>query len=260
MSATGTVTPVQQVQISSQVSGQIRELLVDFNSPVREGQLIAQLDPQTFEYRMRQASADVEAANASVLTAQANVQSALAQVARAQGDAAEAQRAERRKQGLLAQEFISAAELDAARSKAASLAAALRVAQAQVDVARAQEKNAMAIVRQREAQLQQSRVDLQRTQIRSPVDGVVIKRSVEVGQTVAVGDRLMVLEAMKMKTPVIATRAGQVTRVLVAPGDAVEGGDRVGGVLLEDEQQYVLRAGELADAKSQLQGQVMLAP
>ena len=185
VSATGTVTPVQQVQISSQVSGQIRELFVDFNSPVREGQLIAQLDPQTFEYRVSQSSADVEAARASVLTAQANVQSALAQVARAQGDAAEAQRDERRKQDLLAQDFISAAELDAARSKAASLAAALKVAQAQAEVARAQEKNAQAIVRQREAQLQQSRVDLQRTQIRSPVDGIVIKRSVEVGQTVA---------------------------------------------------------------------------
>ena len=54
--------------------------------------------------------------------------------------------------------------------------------------------------------------------------GVVVEVDVKVGQTVAVGDRLMVLEAMKMKTPVIATRAGQVTRVLVAPGDAVEGG------------------------------------
>ena len=53
---------------------------------------------------------------------------------------------------------------------------------------------------------------------------VVVEVDVKVGQAVAVGDRLMVLEAMKMKTPVIATRAGQVTRVLVAPGDAVEGG------------------------------------
>jgi len=185
VSATGSVTPVQQVQVSSQVSGQIRELFVDFNSQVREGQLIAQLDPQTYEHRVRQASADVEATRASVLTAQANVQSALAQVARAQGDAAEAQRDEQRKRGLLEQDFISSAELDAARSKAASLAAALKVAQAQAQVARAQEQNAQAIVRQREAQLQQSRVDLQRTQIRSPVDGIVIKRSVEVGQTVA---------------------------------------------------------------------------
>lgn len=54
--------------------------------------------------------------------------------------------------------------------------------------------------------------------------GVVVEVNVKVGQTVAVGDRLLVLEAMKMKTPVIATRAGQVTRVLVSPGDAVEGG------------------------------------
>lgn len=185
VSATGTVTPVQQVQISSQVSGQIRELFVDFNSEVRSGQLIAQLDPQTFEYRVRQSTADVEAARASVLTAQANVQSALAQVTRAQGDLSEAQRDEKRKQDLLAQNFISSAELDTAKAKTASLAETLNVAKAQVDVARAQAQNAQAIVRQREAQLQQARVDLERTQIRAPVDGIVIKRSVEVGQTVA---------------------------------------------------------------------------
>jgi HlyD family secretion protein len=185
VSATGTVTPVRQVQISSQVSGQIKELFVDFNTEVRSGQLIAQLDPQTFEYRVRQSTADVEAARASVLTAQANVQSALAQVTRAQGDLGEAQRDEKRKQDLLAQNFISPAELDTARSKSASLAGALKVAQAQVDVAQAQAQNAQAIVKQRDAQLQQARVDLERTQIRSPVDGIVIKRSVEVGQTVA---------------------------------------------------------------------------
>lgn len=185
VSATGSVTPVRQVQISSQVSGQIKELFVDFNSEVKQGQLIARLDPETFEYRVRQSSADVEAARASVLTAQANVQSALAQVTRAQGDLGEAQRDEQRKRDLLAQNFISSAELDTARSKTASLAGALQVAQAQVEVARAQAQNALAIVRQRDAQLQQARVDLQRTQIRSPVDGIVIKRSVEVGQTVA---------------------------------------------------------------------------
>ena len=185
VSATGTVTPVQQVQISSQVSGQIRELLVDFNSAVTEGQLIAQLDPQTFEYRVRQSTADVEAARASVLTAQANVQSALAQVARAQVDVGEAQRDEKRKQDLLAQNFISPAELDTAKARTQSAVQSLNVALAQVDVARAQAQNALAIVRQREAQAQQARVDLERTQIRSPVDGIVIKRSVEVGQTVA---------------------------------------------------------------------------
>ena len=185
VSATGTVTPVRQVQISSQVSGQIKELFVDFNSDVKEGQLIAQLDPETFEYRVRQSTADVEAARASVLTAQANVQSALAQVTRAQGDVSEAQRDEKRKLDLVAQNFISSAELDTAKARSASLGESLKVATAQVAVARAQEQNAAAIVRQRDAQAQQARVDLQRTQIRSPVDGIVIKRSVEVGQTVA---------------------------------------------------------------------------
>jgi len=185
VSATGTVTPVQQVQISSQVSGQIKELFVDFNSEVKQGQLIARLDPETFEYRVRQSTADVEASRASVLTAQANVQSALAQVTRAQGDLGEAQRDEKRKQDLVAQNFISSAELDTAKARTASLGESLKVAQAQVDVARAQAQNAQAIVKQRDAQLQQARVDLERTQIRSPVDGIVIKRSVEVGQTVA---------------------------------------------------------------------------
>ena len=185
VSATGTVTPVQQVQISSQVSGQIKELFVDFNSEVKQGQLIARLDPETFEYRVRQSTADVEASRASVLTAQANVQSALAQVTRAQGDLGEAQRDEKRKQDLVVQNFISSAELDTAKARTASLGESLKVAQAQVAVARAQAQNAQAIVKQRDAQLQQARVDLERTQIRSPVDGIVIKRSVEVGQTVA---------------------------------------------------------------------------
>ena len=91
----------------------------------------------------------------------------------------------KRKQDLLAQNFISPAELDTAKAKAASLVESANVARAQVDVARAQVQNAQAIVKQREAQLQQARVDLERTQIRSPVDGIVIKRSIEVGQTVA---------------------------------------------------------------------------
>ncbi|UCH18927.1 MAG: HlyD family secretion protein [Burkholderiales bacterium] len=185
VSATGTVTPVAQVQVSSQVSGQIRDLFVDFNSEVKQGQLIAQLDPQTFEYRVRQAEADVEASRASVLTAQANVQSALAQLSRARVDLADAQRDLDRKQDLLARNFISPAEIDTARSKVDALTEATKAADAQVAVARAQAGNAEATVRQRQAQLSQARVDLGRTDIRSPVDGIVIKRSIEIGQTVA---------------------------------------------------------------------------
>jgi HlyD family secretion protein len=185
VAATGTVNPVSQVQVGTQVSGQVRELLVDFNSEVRQGQLIARIDPETFEYRLRQATADLEAARASVLTAQANVQQALAQASRAGVELQEAQRDLERKQGLVAQNFISPAEADTARAKAATLVEAYKATQAMVDVARAQVQAAQATVKQRDAQLAQARVDLERTQIRSPVDGIVIKRSVEAGQTVA---------------------------------------------------------------------------
>ena len=185
VSASGTVTPVTQVQVSSQVSGQIKELFVDFNSEVKAGQLIARLDPETYEYRLRQSNADVEAARASVLTAQANVLQALAQVGKARVDVQEAQRDLERKQELVAKNFISAVEADKASALVRTLAESLKATDAQVAVAKAQAQNAQAIVKQRDAQLAQARVDLERTQIRSPVTGIVIKRSVEVGQTVA---------------------------------------------------------------------------
>ncbi|MDH5541311.1 MAG: efflux RND transporter periplasmic adaptor subunit [Rhizobacter sp.] len=185
VSASGTVTPVTQVQVSSQVSGQIKELFVDFNSEVKQDQLIARLDPESFEYRLRQANADVEAARASVLTAQANVLQATAQLGRAQVDLQEAQRDLERKQDLVAKDFISPAEADRVRALTRTLAESQKAAQAQVAVAQAQAQSAQAIVKQREAQLAQARVDLDRTQIRSPVNGIIIKRSVEVGQTVA---------------------------------------------------------------------------
>ncbi len=185
VSASGTVTPVTQVQVSSQVSGQIKELLVDFNSEVTQGQLIARLDPETFEYRLRQASADLEAARASVLTAQANVMQATAQVGKARVDVQEAQRDLERKQDLVAKNFVSAVEAERASALVRTLAESLKATDAQVAVARAQAQNAQAIVKQRDAQLAQARIDLERTQIRSPVTGIIIKRSVEVGQTVA---------------------------------------------------------------------------
>jgi HlyD family secretion protein len=185
VAAGGTVTPVRQVQIGTQVSGQIKELLVDFNSPVRAGQLIARLDPETFEYRVRQSTADVEASRAQVLTAQANVMVAQAGAQRAQLELDEARRDFARRQELLAREFISPAELDRARSLVATLEQSYKTAEAQIRVAEAQAQSAAAVVRQREAQLAQAQVDLRRTEIRSPVDGIVIKRSIELGQTVA---------------------------------------------------------------------------
>lgn len=157
VSATGTLNPVISVSVGTQVSGQIKELFVDFNSPVKKGQLIARIDPETFEYRVRQAQADADAARSAVYRAQVNL--------------ANAQRELARTKELVERNFVSPAELDAR--------------QAAYDLAAAELKTAQATLAQREAQLASARVDLARTEIRAPVDGVVIKRSVDVGQTVA---------------------------------------------------------------------------
>lgn len=185
VASSGTVNPVSQVSIGSQVSGQIKEMHADFNTEVRRGQLIARIDPESFEYKVRQASADVEAARASVLNAQANVAAVVANVSKARLDADNAQRDLVRKQDLLGKGFISQADFENTRNSAGTLAESHKVALAQLEVARAQAVSAQAGVRQREAGLAQAKVDLERTEIRSPVDGVVIKRSVDVGQTVA---------------------------------------------------------------------------
>jgi HlyD family secretion protein len=157
VSASGTLNPVTSVQVGTQVSGQIKELLVDFNSVVKQGQLIARIDPETFMYRVRQAEADLEAARAAV--------------GRAQVAMLNAKRDLDRSRELVAKNFASPADVDAK--------------QAAYDLAAADVKNTQAVLRQRGASLASARVDLGRTEIRAPVNGVVIKRSVDVGQTVA---------------------------------------------------------------------------
>ena len=185
VSASGAVNPVSQVSVGTQVSGQIKELLVDFNSEVKAGQLIAVIDPETFEFRVRSAQADVDAARASVLTALANVAASRAGLARTRVDLEEARRTYQRNVDLVAQQFIAQSEADRTRALANSTAELLKQNEAQLAVAEAQVKGAQAAVSQREAALAQARVDLARTKITSPVNGIVIKRAVERGQTVA---------------------------------------------------------------------------
>ena len=185
VSATGTLVPVVSVQVGSQVSGQLKEVLVDFNSQVSKNQLIARIDPESFEYRVRQAQADLDAARAQVTTQQANVAAQRAAVSQVEVTLADARRDLDRKQQLLDKKFLSPAEVDKARATVNALVEQQKSAVAQVDVARANAGNAAAMVKQREAVLSQARVDLERTAIRSPVTGIVIKRSVDKGQTVA---------------------------------------------------------------------------
>ena len=157
VSSTGTLNPVTSVQVGTQVSGQIKELFVDFNSQVKKGDLIARIDPETFTYRVRQAEADVEAGRSALNRAQVSL--------------ANTQRDLARTKELVARNFVSPAELDRAQST--------------YDLAAAEVRTAQAVVQQRTAQLATAGVDLGRTEIRAPVDGVVIKRTVDVGQTVA---------------------------------------------------------------------------
>ena len=185
VAATGTLNPVVSVLVGSQVSGQIKELFVDFNSVVKKDQVIARIDPESFELRVRQAMADLEATKATVMTQMAGVGAQRAEVSRSEVNLADVKRDYERKQMLVEKGFVSTADRDKALSVYNAAQEQLKTARAQLAVAEAQAKNAQAVVKQRESQLAQTKVDLDRTIIRAPVDGVVIKRSVDAGQTVA---------------------------------------------------------------------------
>ncbi len=185
VAATGTLNPVTSVQVGSQVSGQIKELYVDFNSVVKKDQVIARIDPEAFELQVRQATADLEASRATVLTQMAGIGAQRAAVSKEEVNLADAKRDFDRKVMLLEKSFVSAADRDKSMAVFNSAQEQVKTAWAQLAVAEAQAKNGEAVVKQREAQLSQARVNLDRTMIRSPVNGIVIKRSVDAGQTVA---------------------------------------------------------------------------
>jgi HlyD family secretion protein len=157
VTATGTVSALVTVLVGSQVSGRVAELRADFNSPVKRGDLIAKIDPQLFQ--------------AAVEQARANLQAAQGNLARARAQAVDAQRQADRARALADKKLIAQADLDTAQSNAEALAAQVQAAEGSVAQSR--------------AALHQTEVNLGYTDIRSPINGVVISRSVDVGQTVA---------------------------------------------------------------------------
>jgi HlyD family secretion protein len=165
ISATGTLRATTTVDVGSQVSGQVLDVLVDFNDKVTKGQAIARLDPAPFQTRLQQAEADLASARASVNEAQATAKNAEADYAR--------------KADLLARQLIARSDAD--------LALAAR------DQARARVVSAQAAVMQRQAAVSNARLDVEYTTIRAPVDGVVLLRQVEPGQTVAASFQTPVL-------------------------------------------------------------------
>jgi HlyD family secretion protein len=157
VTATGTVNAVTTVSVGTQVSGTIQRLLVDFNSQVKKGQLLAQIDPSTVQ-------AQVDQAKANLWSAKANREKAAVV-------ALDARRTYQRNKELFGQDFIAKSDLDTAETNLHSAEAQHKVTQAQVG--------------QAQAALKIAETNLQYTNILSPVDGTVISRSVDVGQTVA---------------------------------------------------------------------------
>jgi HlyD family secretion protein len=213
VTATGTLNAVVDVQVGSQVSGNIKALYADFNTRVKKGQLVALIDPQIFQAQVDQAQAGLGSLHSAVITAgaqiekaradlaasTASVKSAEAVMAKDQANEMNAKAQWERAEGLFAakvmsqQDYDSAraiydairaqvvadqSQIDAAKQSAQSAAAQVRVAESQLASGQAQERQAQAV-------LNQAKINLEHTRITAPVDGTVIARRMDVGQTVA---------------------------------------------------------------------------
>jgi HlyD family secretion protein len=213
ITATGTLNPVVNVQVGSQVSGNIKALYADFNTKVQQGQLVALIDPQMFQAQVDQATGAAASSAAGVVTAQAQVEKARADLAGAvanrdnlkavlakdQANALNAQVQWKRsealfKEGVVSQQDhdtakaaydASQAQITADQSQISAAEQSMQAAQAQVNVAITQLSAARAQSNQVNASLRQAQINLEHTRIVAPVSGTVIARHFDVGQTVA---------------------------------------------------------------------------
>src|SRR2546427_1503741 len=257
VSATGTLNAVVIVQVGSQVSGQIKALNVDFNSIVKKNQVIARIDPDIFEAKVQQAQADLDSSRATVLNQQAQVERARADVenaraalveakaftAKARVQSLDAKRDFDRKTELFDRQLIAksdldtaqatydaaVAQLDSTRAREQALSSAIQSSIAQLRVVDASLESARAQVKQKDAALRQAQVDLDHTTIRAPVDGVVVSRQVDVGQTVAAS----------LQAPVLFTIAQDLTQMQVET--SVDEAD-IGRIKLDDRATFTVDA------------------
>ena len=189
--ATGTINAVTTVQVGSQVSGTISRLNADFNSRVKKGQVVAQIDPSLFQGALLQAKADLANAKANLVASQANLEKAQATAVQTKADY-------ERTSGLAKEGVMSQQQLDLAKANADSADAAVAAAKATITqaIAQAQQKQAAVTVAQ---------TNLDYTTIHAPIDGTVIARSVDVGQTVAAS----------LQAPTLFTIAQDLTKMQV---------------------------------------------
>jgi len=199
VSSTGTLQAVVTVQVGSQVSGRVQELHADFNSVVKKGQILALIDPANFQAQRERAQAQLATAQASVKNAEANLVNRRAELSSAKANVEvsrvalkEAERQQKRAEGLFKDGLVAQRDLDTAQATFEQSGARLMQAEAQVNQGEAtirsalsQQDQAAANVKQARAELTMADVNLRYTSIISPIDGVVIERSVDIGQTVA---------------------------------------------------------------------------
>jgi HlyD family secretion protein len=189
--ATGTIDAVTTVQVGSQASGTISKLNADFNTKVKKGQVVAEIDPSLFQGALLQAQADLQ-------NAEATAASARAELVKAQATAAQTQKAYERSAALAKDGVIAAQQLDIDKATSESNQAAVSSAAAQV-------KQATAQVAQKLAAVKIAQTNLDHTIIRSPIDGTVTARSIDVGQTVAAS----------LQAPTLFTIAQDLTKMRV---------------------------------------------
>jgi HlyD family secretion protein len=189
--ATGTINAVITVQVGSQVSGTIAKLNVDFNSRVHKGDIVALIDPALFQGALLQASADLDNTKANLIAAKANLEKARATSQQTKADYDRVAQLTRDK-------IMSQQQLDLAKANYDSANAGVGAADANVTQAEAQ-------VSQKAAALEVAQTNLNYTVIRSPIDGTVVARNVDVGQTVAAS----------LQAPTIFTIAQDLTKMLV---------------------------------------------
>jgi len=199
VSSTGKLAPLNTVTIGSQVSGNIKAIYADFNSEVKKDQVIALIDPAIYEGQVNQARAQLLHARMQLqerkketAAARAGVQNAEANLFSAGSTAKEAELNYSRLSSLESNKIVSASQLDSALARRDNARGNVKMAQAKVTTAKAQlemaqasEKCAQALIREREAGLSLAEIKLGYCTIRSSIDGVVISRDVDVGQTVA---------------------------------------------------------------------------
>ena len=217
VSATGTVQAVTTVQVGSQVSGTLEWLGADFNSQVTRGQVIARLDPAVFQAQVASSRANLANAQAAVAAAETEINSQKANLTAAKSNL-EVTRVQREDAAALVKRYqelknvLSGRDLEAAQAQASAAAARYEQAAAQVGQvqaanasAKARVDQAKAQVAQASAQLQQSQANLDHSIISSPIDGVVVSRNVDVGQTVAAS----------LSAPTLFTIANDLTKMQV---------------------------------------------